>query len=117
MKRALFMAAVLFVGLSTAAFAQSIGGRYEVRGTNPNGSSYNGTAEISPNGNVCRISWHVGSEWRGICMISGNRFAASYRSGDTIGLLIYRINSDGSMSGEWTTGAGSTGTETLIPTR
>jgi hypothetical protein len=116
MKGAL-IAAALAVAWSATASAQSVGGRYEVRGTNPNGSNYSGTADISPNGNICRISWHVGSEWRGICMVSGNRFAASYHSGDTAGLLIYRINGDGSLAGEWTTGAGSTGTETLIPVR
>jgi hypothetical protein len=117
MKHAMIGAAVLALGFSAAASAQSVGGQYSVRGTNPNGSSYSGTAEISPNGNVCRIVWHVGSEWRGICMLSGNMFAASYRSGDTFGLLIYRIRPDGSLAGEWATGAGSTGTETLTPMR
>jgi hypothetical protein len=117
MKRVFLTALTLTVSVSAAASAQSVGGRYAVSGTNPNGSSYSGTAEISPNGNVCRIVWHVGSEWRGICMTSGNRFAASYHSGDTVGLLIYRINGDGSLSGEWTTGSGSTGTETLTPMR
>jgi hypothetical protein len=117
MKRAFFAALALTVGLSATGSAQSIGGRYAVRGTNPNGSSYSGTADISPNGNVCRIAWHVGSECRGICMMSGNRFVASYHSGDAFGLLIYRINNDGSLSGEWTTGAGATGTETLTPMR
>jgi hypothetical protein len=117
MKNALVGAAALTACVSVVASAQSVGGRYAVQGTNPNGSRYSGTAEIMPNGNVCRIHWHVGSEWRGICMTSGNRFAASYHSGDTFGLLIYRINGDGSLSGEWTTGSGSTGTETLIPVR
>jgi len=110
-------AAMLAMAFSAGASAQSVGGRYEVRGTNPNGSSYQGTAEIFPNGNVCRIAWHVGSEWRGICMMSGDLFAASYHSGGTNGLLIYRLGPHGTLSGEWTTGAGSTGTETLIPMR
>ncbi|HWB48457.1 MAG TPA: hypothetical protein VG651_05055 [Stellaceae bacterium] len=117
MRGTLLAALALTVGLSAGAAAQNVGGRYQVRGTNPNGSTYSGTAEIIPNGNVCRINWHVGSEWRGICMLSGGRFAASYHSGDTVGLLIYRLNGDGSLSGEWTTGAGATGTETLIPMR
>ncbi|HTZ37260.1 MAG TPA: hypothetical protein VMB84_14605 [Stellaceae bacterium] len=117
MKRASLAAVLLLLASAGGAAAQSVGGRYEVRGTNPNGSGYSGTAEIYPNGNVCRIAWHVGSEWRGICMVSGNRFAASYQSGATAGLLIYRIQPDGSLAGEWTTGAGQTGTETLIPMR
>ncbi len=115
--RAFVLALLLTAGWVSLAFAQSVGGNYLVRGTNPNGSTYNGTAEIMPRGNVCRIAWHVGSEWRGICMISGNSFAASYRSGDTFGLLIYQLQPDGTLTGVWTLGANSTGTETLIPAR
>jgi hypothetical protein len=98
------------------AMAQSIAGRYEVHGTNPNGSSYSGTAQIiqtSPT--TCRIDWHVGSEWTGICMLSGDVFAAAYKSGSTSGLLIYHRQPDGMLTGEWTVGAGAGGTETLTP--
>jgi hypothetical protein len=70
------------------------------------------------NGNICSIAWHVGSERQGICMLSGDVFAASYHSGDTFGLLIYRLRPDGSLSWMWTISAtGATGTETLIPMR
>jgi hypothetical protein len=116
--RAAILALILAIGGSWPAAAQTVGGRYQVQGTNPNGSNYSGTAEVVPRGDTCRITWHVGSEWRGICMVSGGSFAASYRSGDTFGLLIYQIQPDGSLSGVWTLAdGGGRGTETLIPAR
>ena len=115
--RTLILGLSVAAGLAGTASAQSVGGQYVVHGTNPNGSSYKGTAEIMPRGNVCRIVWHVGSEWRGICMVSGDAFAASYRSGDFYGLLIYQMQADGSLTGVWTVGANSSGTETLTPIR
>ena len=116
--RAIFLGLMLAAGLATAAGAQSIAGRYEVHGTNPNGSTYVGTAEITQTSeSTCRIAWHVGSEWRGICMLSGGAFAAAYHSGNTSGLLIYRREADGRLSGVWTVGAGANGTETLSPMR
>jgi hypothetical protein len=116
--RAIIFGMLLAAGLARAAAAQSIAGRYQVNGTNPNGSSYSGTADIvQTSASTCRIAWHVGSEWRGICMLSGDVFAASYRSGNSSGLLIYRREGDGRLSGVWTVGAGASGTETLTPLR
>jgi hypothetical protein len=116
--RTIFLGLMLAAGLATTAFAQMIAGRYEVNGTNPNGSAYSGTADITQTSETtCRIAWHVGSEWRGICMLSGNAFAAAYNSGDTFGLLIYQRAADGTLSGAWTVGAGAGGTETLTPMR
>jgi hypothetical protein len=116
--RAFVLALLLTAGWASLALAQSVGGTYLVRGTNPNGSTYSGTAEITQTSeSTCRIAWHVGSEWRGICMLSGGAFAAAYHSGNTSGLLIYRREADGSLSGVWTVGAGANGTETLSPMR
>jgi len=117
MRATIFALLVLVLSGATAA-AQSISGRYEVEGTNPNGSTYSGTAEITQtSASTCRIAWHVGSEWRGICMLSGDVFAAAYHSGDTSGLLIFRRAGDGTLSGVWTVGGGGDGTETLTPMR
>jgi hypothetical protein len=116
--RAILFGLLLGAGLATAATAQTISGRYEVQGTNPNGSGYSGTADITQtSASTCRIAWHVGTEWRGICMLSGDVFAAAYHSDNTSGLLIYRRRGDGSLSGVWTVGGGGDGTETLIPMR
>jgi len=114
--RAMMISVILLAALTAPVSAQSIAGRYQVSGTNPNGSSYSGTAQIvqtSPT--TCRIAWHVGSEWTGICMLSGEVFAAAYHSGNSAGLLIYHRQPDGTMTGDWTVGAGANGTETLTP--
>ncbi len=116
--RPFVLALLLVVAAANPALAQSVAGRYRVNGTNPNGSTYGGTAEITPQGQTCRIVWQVGSVWDGICMQSGNTFAAAYRSDKAVGLVIYRLQPDGSLSGDWTlAGASGRGTESLTPER
>jgi hypothetical protein len=115
--RSIILALLIMTGFCAAASAQSVGGTYTVKGTNPNGSTYSGTAEITPSGGTCRVVWNVGSTWRGICMVSGDAFAASYRNGETFGLLIYRMHPDGTLQGVWTIADGGSGTETLIPAK
>ena len=116
-----FVAGLALAGLgwSATASAQSIGGRYEVQGHNPNGSTYGGTAEIIlTSDTTCRIRWETGSTSEGICMRNGHAFAASYRLGKSFGLVIYNLHPDGSMQGIWTIAdEPGAGTETLIPYR
>jgi len=115
--RTLILGLTLATGLAAAASAQTVGGKYTVKGTNPNGSSYGGTAVVTPRGDGCRISWDVGSQWKGLCMVNGDAFAATYTSGAASGLLIYKVQPDGSLRGVWVLNDGGTGTETLIPVR
>jgi hypothetical protein len=110
---------VVSLAFNAPAFAQtSIGGRYSVEGTNLNGSTYSGEAEITlTSDTTCEISWVTGSTTSvGICMRSDEVFSAAYRMGDVIGLVIYKVSPDGSMNGTWTiAGNGGAGTEVLIP--
>jgi hypothetical protein len=51
-------------------------------------------------------------------MQSGSSFAAGYASGETVGLLIYEIQADGSLEGNWTIAdENGVGQERLIPQR
>jgi hypothetical protein len=105
---------------ATAAEAQSIGGRYQVQGKNPNGSSYSGQAEvIVTTENTCRIVWNTGGQIsRGICMRNDNAFSAAYQLGNKIGLVIYQVRPDGSMLGLWTVAdQPGVGQELLVPAR
>ena len=107
------------LGVAGAAQAQSVGGTYSVSGKNFNGSAYGGTAQIAPSGAACRITWQTGSTTSaGICMLSGKSFAAAYKLGEEIGLVVYELQPDGRLIGVWTiadkAGAGS---ETLTPRR
>ena len=116
------LAAALFaVGCVGVAYADAdnfIGGDYDVRGTNPDGSKYKGTAEIDVTSTTtCRIHWKIGSdESDGICMRNGIALAASYVLGKDIGLVIYEIRDDDTLDGIWTIAdQDGSGTELLIP--
>ena len=108
----------LLIAGSPAA-AQTVGGQYQVSGTNPNGSRYQGTATITPSSDsTCRIVWHTGSTSTGICMLAGKAFAASYVLGGKVGLVVYELQADGSLKGVWTMAdQPGSGTEVLTPAK
>jgi hypothetical protein len=102
------------------AAAEGLGGTYQVSGKNFDGSSYSGTAEIVVTSNTtCRIRWVTGGTTsQGICMRNGSSVAASYRLGNSVGLVIYELKSDGSLEGLWTIADKSgLGSESLTPAR
>ena len=88
-----------------------------MRGTNLDGSHYSGTAEITSTAKyTCRITWDVGSQSSGICMLNGTSFAAGYSLKDKVGLVIYELRDDGTLDGTWTIAdEDGFGTEVLIP--
>ncbi len=105
--------------LAIPASAQNVGGRYQVTGTNFNGSPYSGTAEITMIGNNCRIAWVTGATTsRGVCMRKARAFTAAYVLTGQVGVVIYEIKSDGSLDGQWALADhNGVGTERLIPIR
>jgi hypothetical protein len=117
--RILMLGPLLATSLAAAASAQTVGGTYSVTGTNVDGSSYTGTAEITMNGAACSISWQTGgSNSAGTCLLTGNAFGASYQLGDTPGLAVYQLQPDGTLKGQWTTiGTVGVGSETLSPSK
>lgn len=118
MKAVACVAAAGLLLMSGAAIAQSIGGVYQVEGTNFDGSPYSGTAEIkAASDSTCTIVWSTaGQISRGICMRHGNAFAAGYSLGKAIGLVVYQVMQDGTMQGIWTiAGQSGNGTEILTP--
>jgi hypothetical protein len=114
--RRLVIALALSMGVGSAS-AQTVGGSYNVHGTNPNGSTYGGTVQITPTGSSCRITWQTGStSSSGICMLANKAFAASYILQGQQGLVVYELQSDGSLKGWWTiAGQTGVGTENLTP--
>ncbi len=116
MKKIIFAAALLLAAASTANAQTVNAGKYTVEGTNLDGSSYSGTAEITlASETTCVIEWDTaGVKSSGVCMLNGNAFAAAYVLGDALGLVVYQVNGDGSLDGKWTiTGKDGSGTETL----
>jgi hypothetical protein len=112
-----FAAAIL---IAPAVLAQSVGGKYLVRGTNFDGSPYGGTVMITPSSNsTCRIEWQTGdTSSKGFCMVANGALAAAYKLKDSVGLVLYQLQPDGSLKGTWTLAdRPGSGTEDLIPAK
>ena len=75
-----------------------------MEGTNADGSSYRGTAEITGSGPDYRIEWTTGSSTSsGRGTVEGDRFEASFSGSLTgTGTAVYRVEDDGRLVGTWT---------------
>jgi fructose-1,6-bisphosphatase len=121
--RALLGFVMLGAAVAMPVQAQTVrAGTYAVEGTNLDGSAYSGTAKITlTSETTCAIEWKTGNAGKatsnGICMLYEDSFAAGYvMNGNSVGLVVYKVNSDGSLDGAWTiTGQDGSGTETLTP--
>jgi opacity protein-like surface antigen len=120
--KTILAAALLGVAFIAPAQAQTVHeGTYKIEGTNLDGSSYGGTAEIKlTSETTCAIRWKTGSGKKGtsngICMLYENAFAAGYVLEGEIGLIVYEVKDDGTLEGAWTiSGQDGSGTETLTP--
>lgn len=116
--KTILAALLLTAATALPASAQAIGGHYRAEGTNINGSPYSGDVEITlTSDTTCVISWKTGATTsEGICSRNDDTFAAAYRMGDAVGLVIYKVAEDGSMDGLWTiAGEKGNGTEKLTP--
>lgn len=115
MMRGVLAFALLVVAAPVAkADLTYIGGVYDVAGVSPDGSPYVGEVVIDyVSDTTCDITWMIEgvAVSFGICMRVGTTFAASYSSGDAVGLAIYEVLPDGNLDGVWTVagqdGAGS----------
>lgn len=98
----------------------NIAGKYNVNGTNPNGSTYKGTLEVIPHGDVYQFRWSAGNQSDGVGVINGDVVAVAYASGANgkgCGVVDYNINGDGSLDGKWGYwGTDESGTETATRT-
>ena len=115
-----FIGAGLLIALGiTAAAAQDIAGTYTVTGKNPDGSDYSGVATIGGTaGGACGITWTIGEGQasQAFCMRQDEVVSAAYTLGESIGLVIYRINAEGGLDGTWSiAGQEGVGEEHLTP--
>lgn len=120
--KSVVLGAVFAMAMTCAAQAQNFGGRYQVQGTNIDGSPYGGVATITViSTTTCTIRWQTGSSsvQDGICMRNGPAFSAAYAFQDgKVGLVIYRIMENGTLDGIWTVaGISGAGKEVLVPIR
>ena len=118
MRRLLSLAAILAVAAVPAYAAEFRAGTYIAEGTNLDGSPYKGTAEVKVlSDTTCEIDWTTGSTTSvGLCMMMDGVVAAAYRQGDNVGVTMYHINDDGTLTGAWTVaGQNGSGSEKLTP--
>jgi serine/threonine protein kinase len=91
-------------------------GKYQVEGTRPNGSRYQGTATLTRSGERFSLTWNIDNQaFSGSGALSGNRLSINWSQGSKPGgLIIYTVNPNGNLSAVWGDGKG---TETLVPIR
>ena len=114
------LAGACLAAAGAGAQAQQAMQFYDDEGTNADGSTYSGSAVIeATSSDTCSITWKVGgTSYDGYCMRSGDTLAAAYADGDDVGLVIYQVEPDGTLRGEWTiAGTGGRGTDVLTPIR
>jgi hypothetical protein len=107
--------ALLPVVLPARAEPLSLASHYEASGTNPDGSKYSGTADVTViSDTTYTIVWKIGDEtYKGFGMRLNDSLAATYTIDGEPGLIIYKVNGDG-LTGAWAIrGHDGVGTERL----
>ena len=108
---------VLIVSLLIAALACSLGsnapnsdivGKYDLEGTNPDGTGYSGTVEIVNAGDGYDLTWTIDSGPQaqietGHGTLDGQTLTALWQMADnsSSGTEQFTINSDGTLDGTW----------------
>jgi hypothetical protein len=108
----------LVVAMAARADTLTLAPKYDVVGTNPNGSKYSGTATIEViSDTTFAIRWQIGSSgFKGFGMRMNDSLAATYVIGGDPGLIIYKVEDGGVLSGLWSVrGHDGSGTERLTP--
>ncbi len=102
--------------LPRLAAAQIREGIYDIAGTNPDGSEYQGGLALGPGPAGSWLArWQVGgTQLLGLGLIQGGVLAVSFVVDGRPGVAVYEVEPDGKLRGSWTTGGGL-GTEILTP--
>lgn len=84
---------------------KNIAGEYDASGTNPDtGAAYKAALTITPRDDVYQFSWTSGgNKYDGVGVTTNNSIAVSYTTGtngEGCGVVLYKINPDGSMDGK-----------------
>ena len=78
-------------------------GAYRCDGISPDGKSYRAAVHIARNGETYIVQWLTpkGVVNVGVGVMNGNTLAVGY-VGTTAGVVVYKLNSNKELSGEWT---------------
>lgn len=110
------LAVFLLAGLACSAGGGGgdIAGTYNLAGTNPDGSTYSGTVEITlVEGATYTVTWNLPTQvFQGTGTLDGNTFTVD----DGEFITVYTVQPDGVLNGTWSSaGQEGTGTEVLTP--
>lgn len=89
---------------------QGIVGDYVVSGTNPNGRPYKGSLGIARDDGWLRFSWRTGNDVEGWGIDRSGRVAVTWGQ-PGCGVALYKIGTDGTLTGTWRLPGGSAGSE------
>ncbi len=115
MRRIIQAGLVVFLMLGSTAGAQTVGeawvGDWEVAGSNPDGSPYNGTVTIWRTGDTYQVEWIVGDQiFSGTGIAVGDLLSVGYDGG----VAVYSPGGKGQLYGTWSPiGGDMLGTEVL----
>jgi hypothetical protein len=94
----------LIVCVTALSALADISGGYYVYGRNADGSAYDGTLQIVPNGNgTYGVNWQVGTAYAGVGTLTGDIFTVNW--GD-LNPAFYIVMPDGELHGTWADGTG-----------
>ena len=94
---------------------KGLSGLYNVTGTNPDGSPYEGTLNITPQDSAYRLYWEAGNSFEGMGLLNDDVFSVGWGS-PTCTIIAYRKLADGTLDGEWVVvGQQGIGTEVAVP--
>ena len=120
MIRKLICTAILFATVAAGANAEplKLAPKYNDVGTNPDGSKYSGTANVSIiSDTTFTIEWRIGGDtYKGFGMRFNDSLAATYMINGEPGLVIYKVDDKGVLRGVWAVrGENGSGSDTLTP--
>jgi hypothetical protein len=100
--------------------APRIVGKYDCTGTDLSGLKYTASVTIKKNGDAYLLEWESpdGQAFVGVGIVSDDKLAVSWLNQRVIGVMLYTIQKDGTLSGTWSVlgdRRGRVATEILTP--
>ncbi|MCB1164774.1 MAG: fibronectin-binding protein [Leptospiraceae bacterium] len=82
---------------------QGVSGEYQVQGSNPDGSPYRGTVQITRDGDAYKFEWNIaGQQYSGVGVREGDTLTVDWGQQDPV---VYQVQDDGNrLVGSWAAG-------------
>ena len=95
--------AILACATASASADDSFSGSWKIADAQTlTGKAYTGTVRIAKIGAVYELQWDTSAgKYRGLGLADGNKLCTGW-GGKNFGVVLYRINGDGTLKGRWT---------------